>query len=330
MMSESLLLETPAVLSLVDLTWIVTYQCHLDCAYCYVPTTLARKASDSTLSKPQVCDILCQARSFGAENLSLRGGEPFLRADLPAILETADLLGLRSDVITKVALSHRIIDRLAALRSLSLGISLDTTDSDIGDALLKKTGQTERLKRTCATLVKAGMNIVIEATVTRQTYDTLPALEAFCMEHGIRRLHLRAAAPHKIRAVDNLLPTADMVRVMASRAGFRDNLEVVATPAFSQRPSCGEGLDALTFLPNGVVTKCTASLSRHPKMHYGDLSVQNLRDVLLSSQRGALLKRVVESAGHLESVQKPKPGRLPCSQLVNLRLGDPLGQKDSQ
>ena len=241
--------ETASALSLVDLTWIVTYQCHLDCAYCYVPTTLARRASDSTLTKAQVCDILSQARTLGAQNLSLRGGEPFLRADLPDILETADLLGLRSDVVTKVALSRRIIDRLVALHSLSLGVSLDTTDPKIGDALLRKPGQTERLIRACANMAQAGLDIAIEATVTTKTYDSLPALEAFCVEHGIRALHLRAVAPHKVRPVDDLLLTDEMLRAVASRAGVRGGVKVSATPAFSPRPSCGEGLDALTFLP---------------------------------------------------------------------------------
>jgi len=232
-----------------------------------------------------------------------------------------------SDVVTKVALSRTMIDRLSALRHLSLGISLDSVDPETGDALLRRPGQTKRLMRSVAQLASAGLAITIEATVTRTTFAGLDALERFCAGHNVRALHLRAAAPHKVRPVRDLVPDADMTDRIAARAGKRAGLEIVATPAFTARPSCGEGLDAVTFLPDGTVTKCTASLSRHPKMQYGNLSESSLEDVLLSRARGALLQRVAASARDLDEDQHPAAGRLPCSQLVHLRTGDPLGRR---
>lgn len=316
-------------LGLCDLTWIVTYQCHLNCQYCYVPTTLARKASDSILSTAQVSDILAQARGLGAQTFSLRGGEPFLRTDLVEILRVADRLDMRSDVVTKVAPSKKLIGRLADLRLLSLGISLDTTDTKVGDCLLSKPGQTLAMMRSLEQLTRFGVVPTVEATVTRVNFDMLDALEAFCSDVGVPVLHLRAAAPHKVRAMDHLLLDAPMTAALMSRAGQRGAVKTVVTPAYLPSPSCGEGLDALTFLPDGKVTKCTASLSRHPKMLYGDLSRQTIEEVLTSQRRMRLLQQVVASAQHLEDDQQPVKGRLPCSQLIDLQIGVPFVNESS-
>ena len=158
-------------------------------------------------------------------------------------------------------------------------------------------GKLSGLIRACANMAQAGLDIAIEATVTTKTYDSLPALEAFCVEHGIRALHLRAVAPHKVRPVDDLLLTDEMLRAVASRAGVRGGVKVSATPAFSPRPSCGEGLDALTFLPNGVVTKCTALFVATPQDALRRLVAPELAGTFCSRRNAvALLKRVVASA----------------------------------
>jgi len=307
-----------------EVTWIVTYQCHLNCAYCYVPTTRAKCADDSVLSVSQVADILAQARSFGATRFMLRGGEPFLRLDIADILYAADLLGFQTDLLTKVAPSPRQIGVLARLRGLSLGISLDTTNVEVGDQLLGRAGQTAALMRAVKRLADAGLPPIVAATVTQPTFAGLDSLIAFCVIANVRHLHLREIAPHHTRPVSDLLLTPEMSSSLAKRAGTVNGLEVSVTPAFAPSPSCGEGIDALTFLPDGSVTKCTASLSKHSVMHYGNLAKQSVADVMTGPALSRLLDQVVRSGNSLRLSDLPSRGRLPCSQLVALRSGDPF------
>lgn len=307
-----------------ELTWIVTYQCHLACRYCYVDTERARRASDSVLNVAQVANILVQARALGAHRFTLRGGEPFLRNDLTEILQIADVLGMTSDLITKIALSTRQISALARLKQLSLGISLDTVDPELGDAMLARRGQTKALMWTVQRLAGSGIVLTVEATVTRSSYDGLDALTKFCEAVGVARLHLRQVAPHKIRPVDALILTAKQAKGLLERSRNYGNLGIVTTPAFTTAPSCGEGVDSLTFLPDGKVTKCTASLSRHPAMCYGDLTRQSVAEVMTSPTLAHLIAQVLRSGPYLSPENSPETGRLPCSQLVALRYGEPL------
>lgn len=308
-----------------ELTWIVTLECQLKCRYCYVSVTSPQRASDSSLSRAAICDILGQARVLGAHTFMLRGGEPFLRSDLVDILQVAELLGYASELFTKAVLSPKIISKLAELRGLSLGVSLDTIEFSVGDRLLRKQGHTKLLMDTVRRLCAAGAPPSIEATVTPQTLPHLNSLRDFCIDTGVRHLHLRTAAPHKVQPMDEYVLTAQMIDVMHGYEGSSRHLPIFVTPAFSCTPSCGEGLDALTFLPDGTVTKCTASLSMHPSMIYGNLAYQTVLEVMRGQRRAALLQKVVDSGSLLESHQRPVPGRLPCSQLVSLEHGSPFG-----
>jgi MoaA/NifB/PqqE/SkfB family radical SAM enzyme len=313
-------------IALKVITWIVTYQCHLDCSYCYVATNKAAKATDSTITRPNLLNALAQARALGAEQFSLRGGEPFLRGDLLAILGHADTLGYQLDLFTKIALPRRQIEGLAGLRALSLGVSLDTIDPKVGDDILRRAGQTVSLMRAIDRLTRTDISLTIEATVTSRTIGGLRHLIDFARKVGVRRLHLRQVAPHSIRPVQQLLISEAQARETEelARCEGDDALRVTFTPAFRDTPSCGEGLSAITLLPDGRVTKSTASLSRHPAMIYGDVNRETLVEILAGSRLAYLLRQVADSGADLPRKLRPAAGALPCSMLVAASIGKPF------
>ena len=73
----------PATLPL----WTVaelTYRCPLHCAFCSNPVDFAKIQSE--LSTQEWCRVLAEARSLGAVQLGLTGGEPLSRPDLEEIV----------------------------------------------------------------------------------------------------------------------------------------------------------------------------------------------------------------------------------------------------
>jgi MoaA/NifB/PqqE/SkfB family radical SAM enzyme len=308
-----------------ELTWIVTYQCHLACAYCYVHTEAPNAASDSTLPAGRVLEVLDEASALGAVDLNLRGGEPFLRRDLPELIVAAAERGYHVDVNTKLPPTGRSLGLLARAPGLYLGLSLDSVDPRVGDRLLGGRGFTRRLQHGVREAARRGIEVGIEATVTRDTLDGLPALYAFACASGARRFHVREVAPHPRADISRLLLDHGQRERLASwcsamRPGAP--LEFHHSPAFSGRGHCGEGVAALTFLPDGRVSKCTASLSRDTRMHYGDLRRQSVAEVWNGSPLADLLRRVRGEEDGAEALQRAR--FVPCSQLRLMRSGELL------
>jgi pyrroloquinoline quinone biosynthesis protein E len=104
----------------------LTYRCPLHCVYCSNPVDYALRSAE--LSTESWIRVLREARSLGAVQLGLSGGEPLLRADLEELVAEAHALKYYSNLITSgVGLNE---DRLARLRAAGLNhIQLSFQDS---------------------------------------------------------------------------------------------------------------------------------------------------------------------------------------------------------
>ena len=76
----------------------LTYACPLQCAYCSNPVDFVRYQSE--LNTDEWLRVLRQARTLGAVQLGLSGGEPLVRQDLEILIQEAHVLGYYSNLIT--------------------------------------------------------------------------------------------------------------------------------------------------------------------------------------------------------------------------------------
>ncbi|WP_019200804.1 GTP 3',8-cyclase MoaA [Tsukamurella sp. 1534] len=116
-----------------DLRVSLTDRCNLRCTYCMPAEGLTWLQNDHVLSTPEVNRLLTIAvRDLGITEIRFTGGEPLLRADLPAIVAHAAALEPRPELsLTTNGLSlARHAPRLAEAGLDRVNVSLDTVDRD--------------------------------------------------------------------------------------------------------------------------------------------------------------------------------------------------------
>jgi len=121
----------------------LTHACPLKCLYCSNPLQLA--ARENELSEEDWLKVIHQAAGLGMAQVSFTGGEPCLRADLPALVRAARQHGLYVNLITSgVGVSEKALQNLVAAGVDHIQLSFQDTDRAAAqqicgvDALAKK------------------------------------------------------------------------------------------------------------------------------------------------------------------------------------------------
>jgi organic radical activating enzyme len=199
--------------------WLYTnFDCNLRCDYCCVrssPTSSRRE-----LGLELVRRIVAQARPLGLKQLFVTGGEPFLLADIAAILRSC------ADAAPTTVLTNGMLlrgGRLDALRALprdrlTLQISLDSPSPELHDRH-RGNGTWERALAGVETARQAGFRVRFAATVS--TDEEAEGFAEFLDRNAvppedrvIRRIALRGFAEDGVA-----LSRADLVPEMTITAG---------------------------------------------------------------------------------------------------------------
>ncbi len=107
--------------------YAVTTKCNLRCRMCEI---WKRKAKDE-LGLDQIEELAAVLAEVGCVQVSLGGGEPALREDLPDIVEILMARGLKTRVLTNgVAMTPSLTDRLLAKGLTEVSFSLDSLNRE--------------------------------------------------------------------------------------------------------------------------------------------------------------------------------------------------------
>jgi MoaA/NifB/PqqE/SkfB family radical SAM enzyme len=144
--------------------WLYSnYHCNLACRYCL---TGSSPASERRMLDADIMGALAQeGAALGFTGLGVTGGEPFLRADMPALL--AEL----SQIMPVVVLTNGTVfrrDRIARLEPMrgsrvTLQISLDSAEPDRNDAF-RAPGNFARVVEAVPRLLERGHRVRIATT----------------------------------------------------------------------------------------------------------------------------------------------------------------------
>ena len=165
--------------------WLyANYHCNLACSYCL--TESGPGAPRRELPPEAMRRAAREARELGFRGVGITGGEPFLRADLPAVAaELSDVLPVL--VLTNATLFEGPrIDRLDPLRGsgVTLQISLDAA-SPVANDPMRGPGNFERVVRAIPRLVERGIGVRVATTVYGQDDAELAAVERLVAELGV-------------------------------------------------------------------------------------------------------------------------------------------------
>ncbi len=169
------------------ISWNLTTRCNLRCKHCYIDASQAMPGELSTGEALRVLDEIAEVNHEII--LILTGGEPLLRPDLEELVARASSLGMM--VVLGTNGTTLTADRACALaeRGLSgVGISLDSLVSSRHDGFRGMEGAWEATVQGVESARRAGLDLQIQMTLTRDNFRELPQVVRFSRESGARVL----------------------------------------------------------------------------------------------------------------------------------------------
>ncbi len=159
----------------------LTARCNLRCRYCYFFNNPAVEYRD--LSTEEWLQFFDELGSLGVMTLCLAGGEPFIREDLPTLLDGIVRNRMRYSLLSNGKL---ITDEIAAFiaqtrRCDYVQISLDGSHAETHDACRGR-GSFDGAVNGIRTLQRHGVKVAVRATIHRHNVTDLEATAHFLLD----------------------------------------------------------------------------------------------------------------------------------------------------
>lgn len=255
--------------------WEITLACNLRCIHCGASAGRARAGE---LSPAEALELARNLAALPCEEVTLMGGELFLRPDWLDIAEQLRSEGVAVVIFTNGwLLDGERVAQLKAIEPRTVGLSVDGASPQVHDAQRGIPGSWDRVWRGADALQEAGLSVSMITTLTRQNLYDLPALARLLLGRGIQ-WQVQVATPNGARMdpADQLTPLEfywagawlDLVRrkydwPLLPVAGAHDlghhssRLANLLPPGCEWR-GCTAGLDTLGIQSHGDVKGCLA------------------------------------------------------------------------
>lgn len=166
--------------------WGITHRCDITCRMCGI---WKHGNEDEELSLAQVARLADVLSELGVIQVSIGGGEPFCRQDLPEVIRILQRRGLNVRVLTNALnLTEADIDRAVDAGLQAVSVSLDTLDKAQFDWICCHEGAWEKvvtnLVRFSEKLPRRGNILSINCVVSRETMEATPELVEFAAKLG--------------------------------------------------------------------------------------------------------------------------------------------------
>ena len=165
--------------------WNLTRRCNLACAHCYIAAGPWQATGDD-LRTDECLRIADEILTISpAPMFILSGGEPLLRQDLETLAEHASVRG--ATVVVGTNGTRLTGDRIGSLQRAGVSgvaVSIDSLEQRYHDRFRHGDGALQDTVRAIDRLAAAGLDFVIQTTVTRGNRDELVALASWAAERG--------------------------------------------------------------------------------------------------------------------------------------------------
>lgn len=164
----------------------ITHRCNLRCRMCKI---YRDTKEDEELSLGHIEKVFDFLKSLGVVYVSIGGGEPFLRKDLPLVIELLRRKGFMVRLLTNGTLAEEdSVKKLVSAGLREISISLDTLDSQKQDYICNSKDTWERIIRNLYffsnIFPKQGRLLLINTVVSPFNIMELPKLSQFAKRAG--------------------------------------------------------------------------------------------------------------------------------------------------
>jgi len=172
--------------------WELTLACNLACSHC---GSRAGSARQHELSTAEALDVVDQLAELGIVEVTLIGGEAFLRSDWLQIAAAITSRGMRCTLTTGgYKLNSTMAQRMRAAGIVQASISIDGME-ETHDALRGRAGSWRSCFRTAEHLRCAGIDATCNTQVNRRTIVDLPELYQELLRAGVTAWQLQLTVP---------------------------------------------------------------------------------------------------------------------------------------
>lgn len=200
--------------------WELTLRCDQACRHC---GSRAGRAREDELGTEEVLALGGAIRALGGREITLAGGEAYLRSDLLVIVRQLADLGLRVSVLTGGrAFGPELARGLKAAGATTLAVSIDGL-ADAHEALRGVPGGWRAALDALDAARAAGLRLAANTQVNRLNLHQLRDLAALLRDRGVRGWQVQITIPMG-RAADHpetLLQPWDMLELVETLADIQ-------------------------------------------------------------------------------------------------------------
>ncbi|MBZ5715290.1 radical SAM/SPASM domain-containing protein [Nannocystis pusilla] len=172
--------------------WELTLKCDQKCIHC---GSRAGAARPGELSTAEALQLVADLRALGVGEVTLIGGEAYLRDDFILIARAIRNAGMDCTMTTGgLNLTEERVAALAEAGVRSVNLSIDGTEA-AHDALRGVPGSFRRAFAALERLRAAGVARAVNTQINRLTLPTLEALQSLLLAEGIGGWQLQITAP---------------------------------------------------------------------------------------------------------------------------------------
>lgn len=181
--TERVPVSNPCGIGRFHLRLFIESNCNLRCRYCNPDQ---KRVTGPCLTDEQLCSILSSAGRYGITRVHYSGGEPTLRASLPALIRTAAECGFREQAITtNGTMLWRHLDAYVSAGLSRVTLSLDTISRE---RFLLVTGRDELVNvlRSLEACIQTFPETKVNCVVTKMNVESIPELVNVAVEYSPR------------------------------------------------------------------------------------------------------------------------------------------------
>lgn len=262
----------------------VTQRCNLSCVGCYSLDAQRNALDDAPLE--DVLHAVDELAAAGVASLVVSGGEPFLRADLPDIVEHAKKAGVAKVTVLSngTCLSQDALARLAPWADC-VSVSFDGC-SAASTAYIRREQRLDQLVEAVEAVRAAGIPAHIIPTVHARNVDDLPAYIALAKDLGATlNFSLLTCEPDDAQ-LGALLPGKEELRALGLSLLTLDGgkpLALLDAPVglnLTVKRNCGAGYKELSVAADGTVYPC--HMLHRPELALGNAFTGTIAEALES------------------------------------------------
>lgn len=177
-----------------------TYKCNNHCVFCYnVWKGSNRPRTDAQynhLDLAEVCAVLDHLKSAGVFQVSLTGGEPTLRKDLPDIVAHGCSVGLSMSMVSNgVLITSELADSLAQAGLRRTQVSMHGPNPELHDSLTRVPGSFSGLLRGASALTNAGISTSVNMTVCKRNVSRIAGTARVAADIGANSFSITRFIP---------------------------------------------------------------------------------------------------------------------------------------